>query len=198
MWFAELMAADHERAPSGPADSGDPRADGAVARARAALERGERWRARDILEEHLDGSVAEPGALALLGEVYHVMGDLPAAGAAWFGAGVRGPEVTDAVAAWREHFGDDFPRMWRSLPRCVRLEPRSPKVEALRARALEASTADDPAAEDGAADDGADGAADGSGGMDAAQIIAWLLAAVFVVAAVVGLVTILRWLVPGG
>ena len=35
------------------------------------------------------------------------------------------------------------------------------------------------------------------GGFDAAKVIAWVLAALFVVCAVVGLITILQWLVPG-
>ena len=34
-------------------------------------------------------------------------------------------------------------------------------------------------------------------GFDAAKVIAWVLAALFVVCAVVGLITILQWLVPG-
>ncbi len=156
---------------------------GVVARAHALIESGERWRARDLLAEHVDGTGPEAGALILYGEVLHSMGDLPAAGAAWFGAGVRGPEVDAAVAAWRERYDDDFARMWRSLPRSVRAEPRSPRVEALRARALEAD-------EEAATPDG--------GGFDAAQLIAWLLAAFFVVAAVIGIVQILQWMVPGG
>jgi hypothetical protein len=177
MWFADVMPADAERTPPS----------GAVSRARAVLEKGELWRARDILIEHLDGPVLDPEALALLGDIHHSMGDLPAAGAAWFGAGLRGPDVDEAVGAWRERFGDDFPRMWLSLPRSVRLEPRSPKVEALRLRALEA----------GSADEDVEGE-DEPGGIDAAQVIAWILAAVVVVAAVVGLATILQWMVPGG
>ena len=39
--------------------------------------------------------------------------------------------------------------------------------------------------------------AEESGGFDAAKVIAWVLAALFVVCAVVGLVTILQWIVPG-
>ena len=182
MWFAGVMGSE-----SSPAAAAAP--SGAVSRARAALDAGERWRARDLLAELLDGSVADTEALSLLGEVLHSMGDLPAAGAAWFGAGVKGPQVDAAVAAWRARYGDDFVRMWRSLPRSVRLEPCAPKVEALRARALEM---------DPASDDEPDPAEATSNGMDAAQVIAWVLAAFFVVCAVVGLVTILRWMVPGG
>ncbi len=158
---------------------------GVVARAHALIESGERWRARDLLAEHVDGLEPEPGALTLYGEVLHSMGDLPAAGAAWFGAGVKGPEVDAAIAAWRERFDDDFARMWRTLPRSVRAEPRSPRVEALRARALEAES-------------GEDAAAPGEGGgFDAAQFVAWLLAAFFVLAAIIGIVQILQWMVPG-
>lgn len=38
---------------------------------------------------------------------------------------------------------------------------------------------------------------EGSGGFDAAKVIAWVLAALFVLCAVVGLITILQWIVPG-
>lgn len=174
MWFAERMGS-----PTAAEGSG------VVARAHVLIESGERWRARDLLAEHVDGLEPEPGALTLYGEVLHSMGDLPAAGAAWFGAGVRGPEVEAAIAAWRERFDDDFARMWRTLPRSVRAEPRSPRVEALRARALDAGS-----------DEGS-GSSDEEGGFDAAQLIAWLLAAFFVVAAIVGIVEILQWMVPG-
>ncbi len=157
-----------------------------VRRAREALDGGSPWRARDLLQ----GYVAEhrdPTALALLGEVLHDMGDEPGAGAAWFGAGVRGPEVDAAIAAWREKHDDDFGDMWRSLPASVRRAPRSPKVDALRTKAMQADEARDSARrEDPGAQDG----------MDAAQVISWVIAAVFVVCAVVGLITILGWIFP--
>lgn len=54
------------------------------------------------------------------------------------------------------------------------------------------------AADPGGDDTGGAGGADGAGGLDAAKVIAWILAALFVVCAVVGLITILRWIVPGG
>ncbi|MGL5864133.1 MAG: hypothetical protein ACRCY9_23050, partial [Phycicoccus sp.] len=98
---------------------GEPGRHGPVERARDALDGGARWRARDILERYV-ADERDPEALALLGEVLHDMGDLPRAGAVWFGAGRRGPAVDEAVAAWRENAGDDFLSMWRSLPRSVR------------------------------------------------------------------------------
>jgi hypothetical protein len=161
---------------------------GPVDRARDALDDGATWRARDILLAHVEEQ-NDPEALTLLGEVLNGMGDLPRAGAIWFAAGARGPEVDRAVAAWRQQSRDDFAVMWASLPAAVREEPRARRVEALREKALAA----EPAAteeEDASVDED-------EGGTDAAQVIAWVLAAAFVVLAVVGAVTVLGWLVPG-
>jgi hypothetical protein len=166
-----------------------------VAEATRAIDNHQLWVARDLLAARVREE-RDVEALRLLGEVHHGMGDLPAAGAAWFGAGVKGPEVQAAVAAWRSAHGDDFGAMWRSLPRSVRQEPRSKKVEALRAKALEARESDghvsDPAGSVPASDSSS------GGGIDAAQIIAWVIAALVVVCAIVGLVQVLRWMVPGG
>ncbi|KGN31730.1 hypothetical protein N802_03105 [Knoellia sinensis KCTC 19936] len=172
-----------------------------VREAHEAIDAGRLWVARDVLAAHLREE-RDVEALRLLGEVHHGMGDLPAAGAVWFGAGVKGPEVEAAVEAWRDAHGDDFGAMWRSLPRSVRQEPRSKKVEALRAKALEARDATDAAASVAGPGAGVKSSrpasANGSsGGLDAAQIIAWIIAAFVVVCAVVGLVQILRWMVPG-
>ncbi|KRE42593.1 hypothetical protein [Knoellia sp. Soil729] len=174
-----------------------------VASAHDAIDAHQLWVARDLLAAHVREE-RDVEALRLLGEVHHGMGDLPAAGAAWFGAGVKGPEVEAAVDAWRSSHGDDFGAMWRSLPRSVRQEPRSKKVEALRSKALEARASTgptvDPAGSGVASSSSSEtGASSGSGGgIDAAQIIAWVIAAIVVVCAVVGLVQILRWMVPGG
>lgn len=191
---AGAAATAGEKAPAGA-----PASSSAVTEATAAVERRELWVARDLLAAHVREE-RDVEALRLLGEVHHGMGDLPAAGAAWFGAGVKGPEVDAAVDAWRASHDDDFAAMWRSLPRSVRQEPRSRKVEALRAKALEARDASDAAASasTGAVVPAGSGESSGSGGIDAAQIIAWVIAAFVVVCAVVGLVQILRWMVPGG
>jgi hypothetical protein len=127
------------------------------------------------------------------------MGDLPRAGAVWFAAGAKGEEVDAAVAAWREQAGDDFATMWRSLPASMRREPRARRIEALRerARALEGEGSPPDAGPEAEADDGLDGL-DGDGGtFDGAWLIAWVLAVLFVVLAVIGFVTVLGWVVPG-
>ncbi|PRY52880.1 hypothetical protein BCF74_13120 [Knoellia remsis] len=229
-------------------DAASDTASDAVAQANTALEAGRLHEARVLLAERVELE-RDIEALRLLGEVHHGLGDLPAAGAAWFGAGVRGPEVDAAVEAWRAEHDDDFLAMWRSLPRSVRQAPRSKKVDALRTKAQEVkknaaaeTESHSPAGEAPAAVgtppasagspvpravgssapvvEDADGEARGSspstavtkvaskavskvssgaggGGIDAAQIIAWVIAAFVVLCAVVGLVTILRWLVPG-
>lgn len=182
-----------------------PKENSVVAEATQAVDDKQLWVARDLLAAHVREE-RDVEALRLLGEVHHGMGDLPAAGAAWFGAGVKGPEVEAAVAAWRSDHGDDFGAMWRSLPRSVRQEPRSKKVEALRTKALAAREAAaevvDPAGSGASSAlasgaSGASGSGSSGGGLDAAQIIAWVIAALVVVCAIVGLVQILRWMVPG-
>lgn len=240
-----------------------------LAQAREALRAGDAERAQALLEARIDAT-PDPEALRLLGELFHDQGDLARAGAAWFGAAVKGPEVNEAIEAWRSAQDGDFGRMWRSLPKSVRRRPGSARVEALRSRALGQASARTAAGEAGpaaakpsvpaagspgaasaggtatstaqeSASDGPDLAVGAQGvrasadtspervdldpkaareplaqrrsvggavtdvdegddsgrGFDAAQVIAWVLAAFFVVCAIVGLITILQWLVPG-
>jgi hypothetical protein len=148
---------------------------------------GREWKARERLVGHLAGEY-DAEALELLGEVNFAMRDLPAAGAAWFGTARRGTEVDEAVEAWRERHGDQFPQMWSSLPRSVRERDGNKRVDALRRRAEQARP---PAAAHHGGPDGSDG------GVDTATIIAIALAVLFVACAVIGLVTVLAWLVPG-
>ena len=177
----------------------DPASD-VVSRARALLDAGRTWKARDLLTAHVEAE-RDVEALTLLGHVQHGMGDLPKAGAAWFAAGVRGPEADEAVAAWREHSRDDFGVMWRSLPVPFREEPRPARIEALHERALTSGGELEPMGSalvpdtGSAPGDGAD--ADEGDGMDAAQVVSWIVAAAFVVCAVIGFVTVLGWMVPG-
>jgi hypothetical protein len=164
---------------------------GAVERARADLAGGRAWKARDRLTGFLRDEY-DPEALELLGEVHFSMGDLPAAGAAWFGTSRRGEDVDDAIEAWRERHADHFTEMWRSLPRTVRERPGNKRVEALRRRAEQAGAAPGARGTSAPADSGQKGA-----GPDTAVIIAGILAVLFVVCAVIGAVTLLRWIIPG-
>ena len=54
-----------------------------------------------------------------------------------------------------------------------------------------------PGQTDGDGDGEGEGEGDDGGGLDVASIIAWVLAAAFVVCGIVGLVTILRWMATG-
>jgi hypothetical protein len=190
--------------------------------ARAAVDEGVAWRARDLLVPLVEAE-RDPEALALLSEVYQSMGDLPRAGAVMFACGAKGPEADAAVAAWREQSGDDFAVMWWSLPASVRVEPLPRRLEALRERAraagadvdaegmadakvtATASDADDlaaqvpvakPSTEVAVRDNDGDEHED-DGGFDTSWYVAWVLAVLFVVFAVIGFVTALGWIVPG-
>jgi hypothetical protein len=160
---------------------------GAVERARADLAAGRAWKARDRLAGHLADS-PDPEALELLGEVHYAMGDMPAAGAAWFGTGRRGKDVDEAIEAWRERHADHFEQMWRSLPRTVRDHPGNPRVEALRRRA---------GADRSPATPVTSAPVETGGGLDPAVVITVVLAVLFVICAIVGAVTLLRWIIPG-
>lgn len=182
--------------------------------ARAAVDAGAAWRARDLLAAHVEAE-SDPDALALLGEVYQSMGDLPRAGAIWFASGAKGPEADAAVAAWRAQSGDDFGVMWRSLPASARVEPLPRRIEALRERARAAGADVDAEATRTASDAGevaeavpasttstevavrASDEGEEDGGFDASWFVAWVLAVLFVVFAVIGFVTALGWIVPG-
>ena len=147
-----------------------------------------------MLVGHVEGT-QDTEALVELGEVLFEMGDLPRAGAVWFAAGAKGPDVDAAVAAWREQSHDDFAVMWRGLPASARSQPRPRRLEALRERALNAEAA--TVAEVAAADEAAGVAEEDISGFDAAWFIAWVLAVAFVVFAVIGVVTAIGWLIPG-
>jgi hypothetical protein len=156
---------------------------GAVQQARADLRAGREWKARDRLASYVAESY-DPEALVLLGEVHYSMRDLPSAGAAWFGTTRRGADVDEAIEAWRDKYSDQFLQMWHSLPRSARAHEGNKRVDALRRR-VERDRAPVTATPEK------------EGGVDAAVIIAVALAVLFVACAVIGLVTLLRWLVPG-
>ena len=160
-----------------------------IERAHADLASGQAWRARDLLAKHLETS-ADAEALAVLGGVLYGMGDLPAAGAAWFGTTKKGTEVEEAIKAWREHHDEHFGSMWRSLPRSVRRSPAVPRVEALKQKAIERDELDgkEPFVAPVAPKEG----------IDAALVVAYIIAGLLLVCAGVGLMQILAWMTPGG
>jgi hypothetical protein len=164
--------------------------DDAVERARADLAAGLEWKARDRLVAYVDEH-EDAQALELLGEVHDAMRDLPSAGAAWFGTTRRGEDVDAAIQAWRERHADDFGQMWRSLPRSVRDGEGNRRVAALRRRAEQPPSLEQPPRTEAAA------VPRPRDGVDAAVIIAGALGVLFVVCAVIGFVTVLRWVIPG-
>jgi len=162
-----------------------------VERARAHLEAGREWKARDLLVGHVAGDY-DPAALELLGEVSYAMRDLPSAGAAWFGTSRRGADVDAAIEAWRERHHDHFAQMWSSLPRSVRDLHGNKRVDALRRRAEQSRGSEQPPDHRPHAESESSRRA-----IDTATIIAVALGVLFVACALIGFVTVVRWLVPG-
>ena len=96
------------------------RVNDSIARARADLDAGRHWKARDrltgLLVHRQDIEV-----LDLLATVHYEMQDLPAAGALWFVTGRDDDKARNSIVAWRERYGSDRER-WRSIPGPIRRE----------------------------------------------------------------------------
>ena len=67
------------------------------------------------------------------------MGDLPRAGAVWFGLerSRNGPDAEAAAHAWRDRHGHDDAQLWFSLPPLVRAALDRPQVETLHQAAMD-------------------------------------------------------------
>lgn len=109
----------------------------ALDRARADLEAGRAWKARDrlvgLLVHRHDSEVID-----LLASVYFRMEDYPAAGALWFAIGRDDEQAQLCLQAWRERFGDDGAR-WGSIPGPIRGGSEEEHLLALKREALGAS-----------------------------------------------------------
>ncbi|MDQ2723118.1 MAG: hypothetical protein M3Y19_07455 [Actinomycetota bacterium] len=98
-------------------------------RCRRDLARGEPWRARDRLYGALRDYPTDERLLDLLGQVLQQMGDLPAAGAAWFlsNRADDDPATATARAALRARFRAPI-GIGRSLPLRARFEDYPPRA----------------------------------------------------------------------
>lgn len=111
------------------------RVNDSIARARADLDAGRPWKARD----RLTGLLAhrqDLEVLDLLATVHHDMQDLPAAGALWFVTGRDDDNARNSIAAWRERYGSDQVR-WRSIPGPIRREVRARDLRSLQEAATD-------------------------------------------------------------
>jgi hypothetical protein len=106
------------------------RVNDSLARARADLEDGRPWKARDRLTGLLTHR-QDLEVLDLLATVHHEMQDLPAAGALWFVTGRDDEKARNSIAAWRERHGSDRDR-WRSIPGPIRKESRASDLRSLQ------------------------------------------------------------------
>lgn len=104
-----------------------------LARARADLDAGRLWKARDrlhgLLRDRQDSEV-----LDLLATVHYEMHDLPAAGALWFVSGRADERASASISAWRERHGNDEAR-WHSIPSPIRQRAHSQHLSTLEGAA---------------------------------------------------------------
>lgn len=94
-----------------------------ISRARADLEAGRAWKARDRLQGALANAPHDQAILALLGDIAWAMDDLPAAGAAWWLTDRTGSEVDTAYAALYERAGNNPAQLLRMI------KPQPPVTE---------------------------------------------------------------------
>ncbi len=169
-----------------------PVVDRLLERARRDLAEGRAWKARDRLVGAL-AHRADDELLDLLGEVHAGMGDLPAAGAAWFATGRADEPAVAAGHAWRERHGADALQLWASLPPRVRGLDR-PVVRALHDAAVKSASARGPRLSAPAVT--ADGTVrrepDTSGLL--VDVLAFAVLALLLGLLVVGAVTVVRWI----
>ncbi len=161
---------------------------GAVERARADLAAGRAWKARDRLTGHLADS-QDPEALELLGEVHYGMGDLPAAGAAWFGTGRRGRTWMRPSRRGGSGTRTTSTRCGAACPAPCATHHPATRGSRRCAGAPEPTAPPAPPAASTPVETG--------GGVDPAVVITVVLAVLFVVCAVIGAITLLRWIIPG-
>ncbi|WP_182377046.1 DUF6584 family protein [Nocardioides sp. WS12] len=153
----------------------------ALVRARADLEAGRAWKARDRLTSVLV-TRQDDEVLELLIQVHLQMGDLPKAGALLFVLGREDDVAQEAIAAWRQRFGDGDAR-WRSIPAPVRYS-RADHLYALQDEGLaEGREPDLPPRRDVDPSDNSE---------LAACLFAGLVGAVLLALVVIGLITVVR------
>ena len=105
----------------------------ALLRARADLEAGRPWKARDrltsLLVQRQDAEVVD-----LLVDVHLAMNNLPAAGVLMFVRERSDEAATRAIEAWRDHYGDEEAQ-WRSVPAPLRSPDQSARLRDLQRQA---------------------------------------------------------------
>lgn len=87
----------------------------AIDRANADVAAGRAWKARDRLQGARSTMPHDQELLGLLGDVAWAMGDLPAAGAAWWLTDRSGPHVDAAFLALSERAGGDPMQLLRMI-----------------------------------------------------------------------------------
>ena len=90
---------------------------------RAAVDRNELWRARDILRGRIGGREFSAELYEQLGAVLLAMGDLPEAGKYLFLSGERRSEYVDAIEVYLTRYGTNVHNLVDTFPGQVRRAP---------------------------------------------------------------------------
>jgi tetratricopeptide (TPR) repeat protein len=85
-------------------------------RARADIDAGRIWKARDRLTAAFKHDPSNQRLLALLGEVYFEMGDLPHAGRLWILTDREGTKADAALSAFEERWGGNPGEKLKMVP----------------------------------------------------------------------------------
>lgn len=113
-----------------------------IERARADLDAGRPWKARDRLVAAQKHDPWNQDVLDLLGEVYYAMGDHPSAARYWLLTDREGPEVRAVTAAFEERWGHNLGERLKMIPVRDPIADYPPQVAArLEALAAEAERA---------------------------------------------------------
>jgi hypothetical protein len=107
----------------------DPTPRKALERARADVEAGAPWKARDRLQGLVRLWPADQQVLGMLGEVLFTMGDLPAAGRCWYLTERTGADVDAATAAMEHRHGRGALELTRVLSVVAPIHAYPPSVQ---------------------------------------------------------------------
>jgi hypothetical protein len=107
----------------------DPSPRKVLERARADVEAGALWKARDRLQGLVRVWPADQQVLGMLGEVLFAMGDLPAAGRCWYLTERTGADVDAAMAAMERRHGRGALELTRALSVVAPIHAYPPAVQ---------------------------------------------------------------------
>jgi hypothetical protein len=106
----------------------------AIENADREVEKGNLWRAREILQGSIPNAGYNCDLFERLGTVFLEMGDLPEAGRFLFLSDRRKPEYEQAIEIFLGKYGKNWRDLFRRFPRAARLSKLSDYPEGVRSK----------------------------------------------------------------